>query len=200
MIRPFSANDLSRFSNIFILSHAKKDGILKDYLLFRRSDFISCLVIIDDRISLLVKQFRPIVNMFTVEIPMGKLEKDEGPLDALKRELREECCLSLDNLTLTLKKRNNHLDTIRFKSYLITDLGFIHPSPGFSDIKNFRFMLNISTENNNIEELLAESQLLSEESDLEVFARPIHDFEAWQDVNGISKLALYEYLISISTK
>ncbi len=200
MIRPFTKEDLNNFPSIFVLSHTKKEGLSKDYLLFKRRDYISCLVIIDDRISLLVKQFRPIIDMFTMEIPMGKLEENESPLDALKRELREECRISLSDLTLTVKDKADKPHLISFKSHLITDLGFIYPSPGFSDVKNFRFVIKLFTQNNNIEEILAHHQLCSEESDLEIFARPIHDILGWQDVCGISKLSLYEYLISLNTK
>ena len=200
MIRPFTAEDLQHFSSIFVLSSTKKGSVPKDYLLFKRRDYISCLVIIDNRISLLVKQFRPIINMFTMEIPMGKLEENESPIDALKRELREECRISINDLTLTVEDKNCQLCLISFESFEIADLGFIYPSPGFSDVKNFRFVVKLYTKNNNIEELLAHYQLISEEQDLEITARSIHDLPKWEDVCGISKLSLYEYLISCNTK
>lgn len=38
----------------------------------------------------LVKQFRKAVEDFLLEIPAGKLEKEEIPLEAIKRELKEE--------------------------------------------------------------------------------------------------------------
>ncbi|MGL5721031.1 MAG: NUDIX hydrolase [Brevinema sp.] len=200
MIRPFTASDLAHFSGISVLTYAKKGGVAKDYLLFKRRDFISCLVIIDDHLALLVKQFRPIINSDTIEIPMGKLEENETPIEALHRELLEECGLSLSNLTLTVKDKNNHAHPISFKSHVLTELGFVYPSPGFSDVKNFRFILKLFTHQGNIEELLKNYQLFSEESDLSIFSLPIHDISAWENVSGISKLSLYEYLISCDTK
>lgn len=39
---------------------------------------------------LMVRQFRYPVNQITLEIPAGKLDKNEKPLDCVKRELEEE--------------------------------------------------------------------------------------------------------------
>lgn len=45
---------------------------------------------------LLIKQFRHAVNRFLIEIPAGKMEKDESPIEAAKRELAEETGYSGD--------------------------------------------------------------------------------------------------------
>ena len=39
---------------------------------------------------ILVKQFRPGPNDFTLEVPVGGIDNDEKPIDAAKRELLEE--------------------------------------------------------------------------------------------------------------
>lgn len=49
-----------------------------------------CVVAIEDHSILLVKQFRYPNRIDTLEIPAGKLEKDENPIDCAFRELEEE--------------------------------------------------------------------------------------------------------------
>ena len=39
---------------------------------------------------LFVRQFRPVVQRYTMELPSGHVEKDESPEDAARRELLEE--------------------------------------------------------------------------------------------------------------
>ena len=65
----------------------------------------------DDEV-VLVRQFRYPYKETIYEIPAGKLEKDEDPLDAAMRELREECGAVCDELK---------------------PLGEIYPSPGYTN-------------------------------------------------------------------
>ena len=65
----------------------------------------------DDEV-VLVRQFRYPYKETIYEIPAGKLEKDETPLDAAMRELREECGAVCDELK---------------------PLGEIYPSPGYTN-------------------------------------------------------------------
>lgn len=67
------------------------------------------LVIVDQKI-LLVKQFRYAFNDEIYEIPAGKLEKGEDPLESAKRELEEETGYIANN---------------------IVSLGEIYPTVGF---------------------------------------------------------------------
>jgi ADP-ribose pyrophosphatase len=70
-----------------------------------------CVVpIIDDQIAL-IKQFRSPVGEIIYEIPAGKLDRGEDPLQAAKRELLEET---------------------GYQSKNWADLGFIYPCPGYS--------------------------------------------------------------------
>jgi ADP-ribose pyrophosphatase len=60
----------------------------------------------------MVKQYRKAVEQVLLELPAGKLEKDEDPMDCAARELMEETGYCAENL-----------------SYLIS----FYTSPGFSD-------------------------------------------------------------------
>ncbi|MFU8793243.1 MAG: NUDIX hydrolase [Acholeplasmataceae bacterium] len=59
----------------------------------------------------LIKQFRYAIDQDLIEVPAGKLEKDEHILLAAKRELKEETGLTADTWTY---------------------LGPMHPTPGYS--------------------------------------------------------------------
>lgn len=67
---------------------------------------------------LMVKQFRYPIKKTVLELPAGKLEKDENPDIAAKRELEEETGFTADT----------------WKS-----LGYIHTTPGFCDEKLYLY-------------------------------------------------------------
>lgn len=68
---------------------------------------------------LLVKQFRKPIETTTIEIPAGKLEKNEAPLACAKRELIEETGFDAKNISLALE---------------------IFPSPGFCNEKIYLYL------------------------------------------------------------
>lgn len=61
-----------------------------DWTFTGRRDAVGVIAVFEDDTALLVKQYRPAVNMVTLEIPAGLLEKDECPINAALRELEEE--------------------------------------------------------------------------------------------------------------
>lgn len=67
---------------------------------------------------LMVKQFRYPLKQVILELPAGKLEKGEDPLDAAKRELIEET---------------------GYKAQKWENLGFIHTSAGYSNEKLYLY-------------------------------------------------------------
>ena len=77
----------------------------------RHKGGVCCLAVKDDYIYF-VKQFRYAYNKEILELPAGKLEKDENPKDAIIRELKEE---------------------IGFIPNCLEYYGYIYPSVGYTD-------------------------------------------------------------------
>lgn len=67
------------------------DGSKSDYYIAgQNSDEVSVLAITIENKVILVKQFRPGPQKFLSELPGGDVDKNEKPLEAIKRELLEE--------------------------------------------------------------------------------------------------------------
>ena len=64
----------------------------------RHPGAVCVLPIKEDGNVIFVNQFRYAFNKVTLEAPAGKLDKGELPLEAAKRELREETGLSANNI------------------------------------------------------------------------------------------------------
>ncbi len=73
---------------------------------------VGIVAITDDNKVLMVKQYRKAVEKEILEIPAGKLEKGEDPLECGKRELEEET---------------------GYKAKEFVSLGYLYPSPGFAN-------------------------------------------------------------------
>lgn len=58
-----------------------------------------CILAIKDQQILLVEQYRPAVDAYTLEIPAGKIESNEDIKDCALRELEEESGYTCDELT-----------------------------------------------------------------------------------------------------
>lgn len=65
------------------------NGVVKKYEMINHPGAVGILAFDGDDI-ILVRQNRPAVDKALLEIPAGKLEIDENPLDAAKREFSEE--------------------------------------------------------------------------------------------------------------
>ena len=62
----------------------------------RHSGAAAIVAVDDERQVVLIRQFRHAAGGFIWEIPAGRLEKDEPPLDCAQRELEEETGLRAD--------------------------------------------------------------------------------------------------------
>jgi len=66
------------------------DGRVSDRDVVHHPGAVAMLALLDEQTVLLVRQYRYAAQQDMWEIPAGTLEKDEDPLDAAYRELREE--------------------------------------------------------------------------------------------------------------
>ena len=66
------------------------------YHSIKTSDYTSAVVTTNDDKYVLVKQFRPAVEAFTLELVAGTLDQIEKPIFNIKKELMEETGLSCD--------------------------------------------------------------------------------------------------------
>lgn len=65
-------------------------GLHQDWGLIEHPGAVAIAAVGEDGKMLLVHQFRPAANGWTEEIPAGRLDPGEVPLEAAKRELEEE--------------------------------------------------------------------------------------------------------------
>jgi 8-oxo-dGTP pyrophosphatase MutT (NUDIX family) len=63
---------------------------IEQYLAVGQPDYLVALAVKLDSRILLVRQFRPAIDRFSLEFPAGLLEPGETPLNAITRELLEE--------------------------------------------------------------------------------------------------------------
>jgi ADP-ribose pyrophosphatase len=81
------------------------------------------LVLSNDRQIILERQYRYPIDKVLWEIPAGKLDKNEDPIDCARRELEEETGLVAKNLD---------------------ELGYIYTTPGFSDEKIHLYFASVT--------------------------------------------------------
>lgn len=106
----------------------------------------ACILPVDENQNItLVRQYRYALGEEMWELPAGKLEKDENPFEAAKRELAEECGLTADHFV---------------------DLGVVYPTVGYD---NEKIYLWAATGLHNV------SQHLDEDEFLDVVKMPLDE-------------------------
>ncbi len=60
------------------------------YYMLELADYVSVIALTPARELLMVRQYRPVVQRHTLELPSGHVEPNETPEDAARRELLEE--------------------------------------------------------------------------------------------------------------
>ena len=67
------------------------DGVEVDpYYVLEALDWVHILAMDSDKNILIVRQYRHAAGIITVEVPCGEIEPGESPVEAAKRELKEE--------------------------------------------------------------------------------------------------------------
>ena len=62
---------------------------------------VGIIPVINKEEIMLIKQYRHAVKEYLIEIPAGKIENKENPIEAAKRELEEETGFNADLIPLT---------------------------------------------------------------------------------------------------
>lgn len=84
----------SKLSNwvTLVTNSVEYENEIKEYHSFELHDYTSIIAINSDKKIILVEQFRPAVNKYTLELPGGIVEQDIGPKKTAAKELLEETC------------------------------------------------------------------------------------------------------------
>ena len=115
----------------------------------RHPGAVMVLAFADDRTLVLERQYRYAIGQHLIELPAGKLEAGEDPLEAAQRELREECGYTAASW--------RHLNTV-------------HPCVGYAD-ERIEFYL--------ARDLKQVGRSLDEGEFLEVLHVPVADAVSW---------------------
>jgi 8-oxo-dGTP pyrophosphatase MutT (NUDIX family) len=70
------------------------------YYSIKPSDYVTALTHTTSNRFIILKQYRPAVEDYTFELPSGHMEDGESPVQAMKRELREETGCVANGVTL----------------------------------------------------------------------------------------------------
>jgi ADP-ribose pyrophosphatase len=70
------------------------------YYLLKLPDYVSVIATTASGLMIFVRQFRPVVDRYTIELPSGHVENGETPEQAAKRELLEETGYVADRVEL----------------------------------------------------------------------------------------------------
>lgn len=74
--------------------------ILEDYFVYEEGDVALTVPVTEDGKFVFVKQYKHAAQDIVIEFPAGYIEKDETPLQAAKREMKEETGYVSDEMTL----------------------------------------------------------------------------------------------------
>ena len=126
-----------RVFNIDRLRVRLPDGAEADRDVVRHPGAVAIVALTDDGRICLVRQYRSALGRVTVEIPAGKLDPGEDPLDCAKRELHEETGFRAGRIRFltSIVTTCGFCDEI-IHIYLATKLEFDAPDPDDDEFVN----------------------------------------------------------------
>jgi len=84
--------------SLAVEEHILPDGRSASFEIVRHPGGAAALPVFDDGTVLLIRQFRPAVGRSVLEIPAGKLDPGESPMECIRRELQEETGYRADSV------------------------------------------------------------------------------------------------------
>ena len=106
------------------------EGQLATRDVIRHPGAVAIIAITEDNKICLVRQYRAAIGRVTIELPAGKLDPGEDPLDCAHRELKEETGVVADKMAyLTTIATTPGFTDEMIHIYMATGLTFDQPSP-----------------------------------------------------------------------
>ncbi|MGA7809490.1 NUDIX hydrolase [Bradyrhizobium sp.] len=98
----------------------RSNSEIETYHAVAQPPYLVAVAITPERRILLVRQYRPAIQRFSLELPAGMLEENEDPTDAMARELLEETGYLIQSITLLGKGAtcSSRIDNVTY-SFLI---------------------------------------------------------------------------------
>jgi ADP-ribose pyrophosphatase len=75
-------------------------AVAETYYAIEQPDYVAAVAITPEGRILLVRQYRPAIERFSLELPAGMIDENEDPANAMARELFEETGYKTDAITL----------------------------------------------------------------------------------------------------
>ena len=131
---------------------------LNNYVYIDKTDAVGIIPLVNDEVWL-VDQYRHSVGERLLEIPGGRMEMNESPLEATKRELKEETGLIAKNIELFLTIFI-HPSLCNEKVHIFIANDFVQPEDQTLDYSEVDLRVK-KIKINKLKDLLTDNQILS---------------------------------------
>ncbi|MDD5041450.1 MAG: NUDIX hydrolase [Candidatus Peribacteraceae bacterium] len=108
---PFSSQELYAGHGWRIIKEAASlpDGRIKKTARAYRCDSVHILAFTESETILMIREFRPFYHDYIWMVPSGKMDKEQEPLVAAQRELREETGFAADHIEFYCSCRHSEI-------------------------------------------------------------------------------------------